>query len=88
MRILYFRVKKSLLRAKQIFPLQYSSTLVSKDSEFYADFRSEGIIQKKCTEKKIIPKTVFCYLPKLPEKNGFWVRLYFGAFYSEKFFQI
>jgi hypothetical protein len=32
---------------------------VSKSPEFYADFRSEGFIQKKCTEKKIIPKNCF-----------------------------
>jgi hypothetical protein len=39
------------------------SIWVSKYSGYYVDFRSQEICQKKCTENKLIPKTVF---PKIP----------------------
>jgi hypothetical protein len=54
-------VKKSLLRAKLFSPNR--SIWVFKKSRVYADFRSEGIIQKKCT-KKDHPKN--CFSKKKP----------------------
>ncbi len=59
MQISYFRVKKlkkPLLRAKCFFLERDRS--VSKNPEFYTDFRSEKFIQKKIT-KKVDPKTTF-----------------------------
>jgi hypothetical protein len=50
---------------------------VSKNPEFYADFRSEEIIQKKCTEKELETKTIlFPGLGRIFKKNSFWDYLF------------
>jgi hypothetical protein len=62
MRISYFREKKNhkktLLKAKKVV-LQNRSIWVSKNPEFYANFGSAEIIQKKCTGKELETKTIF-----------------------------
>ncbi len=51
--------------------------MLSKNTEFCADFRSEGLFQKKCARKKLDAKTVF------PDDLGcfgrieFWDYLFF-----------
>ncbi len=84
MRISYFRVKKPPLRAK-IFS-RNRSIRVTENPEFYADFRSEGIIQKKQNEKKVIPSN--CFSLKNPLKSPEKMLLtFFSTFFLNNFFR-
>ncbi len=89
MRISYFRVKnlqKFLQTAKIIFSeigLQYIYRYL-KNREFYADFRSEGII-KKFTQKKTIHKNCFCKKTtvKVRRKTCFFGCNYFSVHFKK-----
>jgi hypothetical protein len=88
MRISYFggkNVKKSLLRAEK----NVSSGIGlygTQNREFHADFRSEGIIQKKMHRKKDNPKkAVFLKIRLSPsprkKKKCFFGSNFFGTFF-------
>jgi hypothetical protein len=51
------KVQNVSSQSKIIFFPNRSSGM-SKNPEFYADLRSEGIFGKNCTRKKLDPKTV------------------------------
>jgi hypothetical protein len=73
MRISYFRFKNNtepLLRAK-FFPFLIRSIWVSKNPEFYADFRSEKNYSEKCT-KKVRPQKSF-FQDYLFSVDFFWI---------------
>ncbi len=83
-RISYFCVKffyKSLLRAKLFFS-EIGLYGYLKNREFNAEFRSEGIIQKKMHRKKDNPKNCFS---KKSQKKWFLGLTFFCAFFLNNF---
>ncbi len=44
---------------------------VKKIQNFFANFRTKGSFQKKCTETEVIPKTIFLKNPKSRGIDGF-----------------
>jgi hypothetical protein len=73
------KFKKSLLEAKSFFEISLHG--YKKNLEFYADFRSEEIIQKNLP-KKDNPEKLFSKknLPKSLEKMFFGVKLFLVLF--------
>jgi hypothetical protein len=62
---------------------------VSKNPEFYADFGSEEIIQKKCTEKRSDQNNFFGELRRIffQEKLFFWDYLFSSLFFLNNSFE-
>jgi hypothetical protein len=82
LRISYVCVKKRKVPYQsKIFSAQNWSMWVSKYPKSYADFRSEGTFQKKCTEKKMILIRFFTQKIPNPRVRRLLVYFFFGVLF-------